>query len=179
MMNRRNPLINCFEKPMRGLAIVFGCVSLMATIPAGAMAQASGDGREQATVERWRSALQQYVLKLEGDKYRGDFVIEGYLGPLDWRGDQYEEVTAGRYFAFSVRFRDKNDLGVEVVTTRAVLIDDSGHIVGDIEYPNSQLVWPGTRQPYLFGIPALRSTGWRSMYANWLEPGRGGRCPSH
>ena len=172
-MNRSNLLTDRFGTSVRALAIACGCVALMVTAQTSPRA-----GSEQATVERWLSALQKYVLKLEGDKYRGDFVIEGYLGPLDWRGDQYEEVAAGRYFAFSVRFRDKNDLGVEVVTTRAVLIDDSGHIVGDIEYPNSHLVWPGTRQPYLFGIPALRSTGWRSTYASWLEPGSAGRCPS-
>ncbi len=177
-MHRRNLLTDRFGTPMRGLAIALGCVTLMATTPAGAIAQTSRNGSEQATVERWRSALLQYVIKLEGDKFQGDFVIEGYLGPLDWRGDQYEEVAAGRYFAFSVRFRDKNDLGVEVVTTRAELIDDSGHIVGDIEYPNSQLVWPGTRQPYLFGIPALRSTGWRSNYASWFQADSAGRCPS-
>ena len=49
--------------------------------------------------------LERYIRKLEGDKFRGNFVIEGYLGQLDWLGDDYEEVSAGRYFAFSVRFQ--------------------------------------------------------------------------
>ena len=35
----------------------------------------------------------------EGDKFQGNFVIEGYLGQLDWLGDDYEEVPAGRFLA--------------------------------------------------------------------------------
>jgi hypothetical protein len=137
--------------------------ALLAISTATVLAQSSGAERDSEVVRRWRPALEKYVRRLEGNSYRGNFVIEGYLGQLDWLGDNFEEVPPGRFFGFSVRFSDRNDLSVEVITTRAVLINDSGQIVGDIEYPNSQLVWPGTRQPYLFGIPALRSTGWRSI----------------
>jgi hypothetical protein len=139
-------------------------LALSVISPAGALAQTTaGTGGESEAIERWRPALEKYVRKLEGDNYRGNFFIEGYLGQLDWLGDTYEEVPAGRYFGFSVRYSARNALTVEVITTRAVLINSEGKILGDIEYPSSQLVWPGTHQPYLFGIPALRSNGWRSQ----------------
>jgi len=137
----------------------------LVTIPAACVTAQSSPSADQddQMVERWRPTLERYIRKLEGEHFRGDFVIERYLGQLDWLGDSYEEVPAGRYFGFSVRFSTRNDLLVEVTTTRAVLFDSSGKILGDIEYPNTQLVWPGTHQPYLFGIPALRSTDWRAI----------------
>ena len=159
----------------RIVAIVIGWLAVVAIPTASATAQdAPRVERDEAVVERWRPALEKYVRRLEGDNYRGNFVIEGYLGQLDWLGDKYEEVPPGRFFGFSVRFSARNGLSVEVTTTRAVLINNLGQILGDIEYPNSRLVWPGTRQPYLFGIPALRSTGWRSMALRstvWWENG--------
>ena len=147
---------------MVAIGIAWLAVVALPAVSATAQSSPSADSEDQI-VARWRPTLERYIRKLEGTKFHGNFVIEGYLGELDWAGDDYEEVPAGRYFGFSVRFSTRNDLLVQVTTTRAVLIDDSGKIVGDIEYPNSQLVWPGTRQPYLFGIPALRSTNWRSI----------------
>jgi hypothetical protein len=148
----------------RGIAAIgIGMLAVVAIPAACATAQTSPAAeQDDQIVEQWRPTLERYIRKLEGDKFQGDFVIEGYLGQLDWLGDDYEEVSAGRFYGFSVRFSTRNDLLVEVTTTRAVLINDAGKIVGDIEYPNSQLVWPQTRQPYLFGIPVLRSTGLRS-----------------
>jgi hypothetical protein len=162
------------------VSIVLAWLAVITTTAAVAQAQTEPNSEgEQATIEQWRPALESYVRQLDGDNYRGDFVIEGYLGQLDWLGgDKNEEVSAGRYFAFSVRFRDVGPLTVQVVTTRAVLINEEGKIVEDIEYPNSHLVWPGTRQPYLFGIPALRSDGWRSEYARWRSsPAASCPCP--
>ncbi|HEX4143369.1 MAG TPA: hypothetical protein VHY91_07445 [Pirellulales bacterium] len=164
-MDQANRATGKFAAAARRIAVIgIGWLAVATIPPARVAAQSSPSGqREDQLIEQWRPTLERYIRKLEGKNFRGNFVIEGYLGQLDWLGDDYEEVPAGRYFGFSVRFSTRNDLFVEVVTTRAVLFDPSGKILGDIEYPNSQLVWPGTHQPYLFGIPALRSTGWRSI----------------
>jgi hypothetical protein len=144
-------------------AISIGWLVVVAIPDASATAQSSPNAQREdhVIVDRWRPTLESYIREPEGKKFEGNFAVESYLGRLDWLGDDHEEVPAGRYFGFSVRLSTRNDLLVEVITTRAVLINDAGKIVGDIEYPNSQLVWPQTHQPYLFGIPALRTTGWR------------------
>jgi hypothetical protein len=165
-MNQANLPVGKFAATTRAriAAIGIGWLALVAIPAVCATAQSSPSAEwEDPFVERWRPTLERYVEKLEGDNFRGKFVIEGYLGPLDWLGDDFEEVPAGRFFGFSVRYDARNDLLVEVTTTRAVLFNNAGKILGDIEYPNSQLVWPGTHQPYLFGIPALRSTNWRAI----------------
>ncbi|HEY1785670.1 MAG TPA: hypothetical protein VGG30_08985, partial [Pirellulales bacterium] len=104
------------------VGIVWLAVVATAALPARAQTSPAADQDDQL-VERWRPTLERYVRKLEGDNFRGKFVIEGYLGPLNWLGDDFEEVPPGRFFGFSVRYNARNDLLVEVTTTRAVLFD--------------------------------------------------------
>jgi hypothetical protein len=180
MMYRTNPVMSGTSALSwaKAISIAVGCLAMMAIDPGTAAAQTTPRlQNEDSIIAQWRPSLESYIRKLEGESYRGGFVVEGYLGQLDWGGDKYEEVSPGRYFAFSVRFQDVNPLVVEVITTRAILIDDSGKIVGDIEYPNSHLVWPGTHQPYLFGIPALRPTVWSGGNGGGLDWAPAGGCP--